>query len=47
MTDRPYAADADVVDRLARLLTILPLIATDLAADRRAKESSGRRISPA
>ena len=31
----PTAADADIVDRLASLRAILPLIATDLAAARR------------
>jgi len=36
MTDRlPDAGNADIVDRLARLRTILPLIATDLATARR------------
>ena len=31
----PDASNGDIVDRLARLRTILPLIATDLAAARR------------
>ena len=35
MSDRQRGSDADVVDRLARLRTILPLIATDLATARR------------
>lgn len=33
--DRALASHAQVVDRLVRLRTILPLIATDLAAARR------------
>ena len=36
MNDRPHTSrDADVVDRLARLRTILPVLATDLASSRR------------
>jgi hypothetical protein len=35
MNERPHAADADVVDRLARLRSVLPLIAGDLASARR------------
>jgi hypothetical protein len=33
--EAPTVSDADVVDRLARLRAILPLIATDLASARR------------
>jgi hypothetical protein len=33
--DHTTAGNADIVDRLARLRTIIPLIATDLAAARR------------
>jgi hypothetical protein len=49
MNERPRAThDADVLDRLARLRTILPLIATDLACARRRAndlETQNRRLS--
>jgi len=45
---QPTASHADVVDRLARLRSILPLIATDLAAARRRAnelEARNRRLT--
>jgi len=44
----PTPTDAEVIDRLARLRSILPLLATDLAAARRrahALEVDNRRLT--